>query len=171
MFLLIPHPHYPIKKCESSHYRDNDDFIVELKTQSKLDRLILAKIPPGQTLAETVTTVQSRLQQNEPGSMQQCTDLFVPVIDFDVLRRYDELLGEGSPFAMPLQQIRFKLNERGAVLKSEALAAAGKTKQNLVFDKPFLVMIQRTDASQPYFALWVANAELLVPFQPRKSVR
>ena len=44
----------------------------------------------------------------------------------------------------------------------------GLTRQNLVFDEPFLVMIQRTDASQPYFALWVGNAELLVPFQARK---
>ena len=41
--------------------------------------------------------------------------------------------------------------------------------KNLVFDKPFLVMIQRTGASQPYFALWVANAELLVPFHETSS--
>ena len=149
-------------------WRDSHDFIVELKTRSKSDRLILAKIPPDRTLVETAATVQSRLQRSKPGSMQQDADLFVPVIDFDVLRRYHELLGKDSPLAMSLQQIRFKLNERGAVLRSEALAVTGLTRQNLVFDEPFLVMIQRTDASQPYFALWVGNAELLVPFQARK---
>ncbi len=150
-------------------YRDNDDFIIELKTRSKADRLVLAKIPPGRTLAETVATVQRRIQQSKPGSMQNCANLFIPVIDFDVLRSYDEVTGGGSPCAVALQQIRFKLNERGAVLKSEALIAKGLARQDLVFDKPFLVMIQRTDASQPYFALWVANAELLVPFHETSS--
>jgi len=150
-------------------YREEDNFIMELRTRSKSDRLILAKIPPDRTLAETVTTVQRRLQQNKPGSLQHCADLFVPVIDFDVLRRYDELLGKDSPLAMSLQQIRFKLNERGAALRSAALAVTGLAEQDLVFDKPFLVMIQRTDASQPYFALWVANAELLVPFHETSS--
>jgi len=147
-------------------YRDSDDFIVELKTRSKSDRLVLAKIPPGRTLAETIAAVQTRLQQSKPGSMQECTDLLVPVIDFDVLRSYDELLQ--GPFAIAAQQIRFKLDERGAVLKSEAATVGAEVHMNLVFDKPFLVMIQRTDAKQPYFALWVANAELLVPFQPRQ---
>jgi hypothetical protein len=148
-------------------YQSNDDFIIELKTRSKSDRLILAKIPPGRTLGETVVTVQKRVQPSNPTSMQQCADLFIPVIDFDVLRRYNEITGPGSPCAIAVQQIRFKLDERGAVLKSEALAVSGKTREDLIFDKPFLVMIQRTEASQPYFALWVGNAELLVPFQPR----
>lgn len=118
---------------------------------------------------ETVATVQNRLRQSTADSMPECTDLCIPVIDFDVLRRYDELLGGNSPVAMPLQQIRFKLNERGAVLKPQAIAVGAETEQNLVFDKPFLAMIQRTDAGQPYFALWIANAELLVSFHETPS--
>jgi hypothetical protein len=27
MFLLIPHPHYPIKKCESSHYETCEKYL------------------------------------------------------------------------------------------------------------------------------------------------
>lgn len=148
-------------------HRSNDDFIVELKTQSKSDRLVLAKIPPGRTLGETVAAVQTRLRQSKPGSMEERADLFIPVIDFDVLRDYRELTTRDSPIAMALQQTRFILSERGAVLKSEAIMVKAFTDVNLVFDKPFLVMIQRTDAGQPYFVLWVANAELLVPFQAR----
>ena len=148
-------------------YKSVDDFIVELKTQSQSDRLILAEIPWERTLAETVATVWTRLQQSKPGSMQRHTDLFIPVIDFDVLRHYHELADIG----VALQQIRFKLSVRGAILKSESVIVKAAAFKNLVFDKPFLVMIRRTDASQPYFALWIANAELLVPFQPRESVR
>ena len=40
----------------------------------------------------------------------------------------------------------------------------GKPRQ-LVFDKPFLILLQRGDAQQPYFALWVDNAELLTPWK------
>jgi hypothetical protein len=138
------------------------DFILELKTRSKSDRLILAKIRPARTLAETIAAVQSRLQHSEPASIQECSHLFIPVIDFELLRDYHELC---PPLIIAAQQTRFRLDERGAALESEAGAAAAIVDTNLVFDKPFLVMIQRTGASGPYFALWVANAELLVPWR------
>lgn len=32
----------------------------------------------------------------------------------------------------------------------------------MIFDKPFLIMLKRAGAKSPYFALWVANVELLV---------
>jgi hypothetical protein len=35
----------------------------------------------------------------------------------------------------------------------------------LIFDGPFLVMIQKAGSQNPYFALWVDNAELLVPLR------
>jgi hypothetical protein len=150
-------------------YRGDDDFIVELKTRSASDRLILAKIPPGRTLAETIIAADSRLQQSSPSSMQAGTPLVVPLIDFDLLRTYKELLGENSPIGLSAQQIRFKLDEKGAVLKSEAMLVAAWINQSLVFNRPFLIMVQRDNASQPYFALWVANADLLVPFHETSS--
>jgi hypothetical protein len=102
--------------------------------------------------------------------MEALCDLFIPVIDFDVLRDYTELTGPDSILDVALQQTRFKLTEKGAVLKSEAaIATRAASFKNLIFDKPFLVLIQRADASQPYFALWVANAELLVPFHQTSS--
>lgn len=138
--------------------RGPDDFIVELKTRSQTDRLILAKVQPSATLSETIRDVQQRMAIGPPQHMQGGSHLVIPVVDFDVVRGYAEL----SRIGIAVQQIRFKLDETGAVLKSEAY-----TKKNgrpgLIFDKPFLVMIQRTDARVPYFALWVANAELLTP--------
>jgi hypothetical protein len=32
----------------------------------------------------------------------------------------------------------------------------------MVFDKPYLLMLERDEADVPYFALWVGNPELLV---------
>ena len=149
-------------------YRSHDDFIVELQTRSTSDRLILAKVPPKQTLAGTVASVWTRMQRSKPGRMQILTDLLVPVLDFDVLRSYTDLIGKNSSMGLLVQQIRFRLDERGVILKSEGGGVSARMPQNLVFDKPFLVMIRRTGAKQPYFVLWVGNAELLVPFQPRR---
>jgi hypothetical protein len=145
-------------------YRSPDDFIIELKTRAESDRLFLAKIPPSTTLAETIASIQKRVAQGKPTKIHECDTLKIPVLNFDLMCHYRELYYDGSPFAVAKQHIRFKLDETGAVLKSEALDVSG-IRQDLIFNKPFLIMIQRTDAHMPYFALWVSNAELLVPFR------
>jgi len=140
-------------------FKNEDDFIIELKTRSKSDRLILAKIQPAPTLAETIRVVQKRIDKSQPTKIFPLGDLRIPILDFDVFRNYEEI----SWRDILLQRIRFKLDEKGAVLLSEGLLARNGNK-DIIFDKPFLIMIQRTDAQVPYFALWVANSELLVPF-------
>jgi hypothetical protein len=161
-------------------HKNNDDFIIELKTQAKDDRLILAKVSPEASLGETISMVEKRIEKAKPEKMDEMSDLFVPVLDFDILKEYSELYGhpihstnkniEKTEIAVALQTVRFRLDERGAVLKSESIIAAGLTPENLVFDKPFLILLKRHDAKKPYFALWVGNAELLVP-DKKKSVK
>lgn len=97
----------------------------------------------------------------------------MPVLDFDICREYAELLGQnvqakspkvnGLPFVFAKQQIRFRLDETGAKLKSEALGFIfSGPPRDFTFDRPFLIMLLRKGANQPYFALWVGNTELLV---------
>lgn len=155
-------------------YVSNDDVILELQTVSKKDRLLLAKIPAEKTLAAAIATVQRRIASSEETSMESTADLLVPVFDFTILKRYSELAGRRitgpsrrlseQDLRVAAQSIRFRLDERGAVLKSEALLGGGGSfgDQNLIFDKPFLVLLQRSRADNPYFAMWVGNAELLV---------
>jgi serine protease inhibitor len=70
---------------------------------------------------------------------------------------------------LALQNIRFQMDEKGVRLQSEAHMSFGcsapynpRPKHEMIFDKPFLIMMMRKDATLPYFALWVANPELLV---------
>ncbi len=157
-------------------YRNNSDLIIELKTQAENDRLILAMIPPEKTLGETIRAVEERIANVEPGSLQAMEDLLVPVLDFDILREYSELYdrpihGErenvgGTPIVVGLQSIRFRLDERGSLLKSWTTVAGGLLEESVrrfIFDKPFLILLRRRDAQHPFFALWVGNSELLVP--------
>lgn len=169
-------------------FKSNDDFLIELKTRSKEDRLILAKMAPAKTLAATIEKVHTRLAEGKTTTMSEMETLWIPVLDFDVLRDYTEIIGRTAtprnrsrdtarrekfstmPIAVARQSIRFRLDETGAVLKSEFLGALGGRARAYLFDKPFLILLKRRGAKNPYFALWVDNAELLVPFA-KKSAR
>ena len=161
-------------------YSNSDDFVIELKTQATQDQVILAKIQPGSTLGETIQTVLARIAADTPEPMVAGDWLEIPRIDFDLARTYTELIGLKLQVQNPeladkdfyvlqaKQDIRFVLNEEGVTLESEAaiVMGCGATGEPepihiMVFDKPFLIMIKRTQADQPYFALWIANPELL----------
>ncbi len=154
-------------------YKNNDDLIIQLKTQAKEDSLILAKIPPEASLDKTIAAVVSRISKANPMQMREMENLYVPVLDFEVLREYSELYQspirtdkqnlDGTSFVFAGQSIRFRLDERGAEIKSKAIIAGLATPRHLVFNKPFLIMLKRDKAKNPYFALWVGNTELLVP--------
>jgi hypothetical protein len=145
-------------------YRSDDDFIVELKTVSSDDRLVLARVPPGETLGATVAGVRRRVSESKPTGMQEAEDLYIPVLDFDITKDYPELGRLG--FVLAKQRTRFRLDEKGALLESEAVGVGGGGARRLVFDGPFLLLMERRGAAAPYLALWVANAELLVPMEP-----
>lgn len=163
-------------------YHDSDNFIIELKTCAKDDRLILAKIPPRDTLRETIATVECNIVGKKPRELDELTDLYIPILNFNLLHEYEDLYYKlihtdkhGDTFIIyAAQLVQFRLDETGAVLESEAIVAmGGKEIKRLIFDKPFLILLKRRGAKRPYFALWVANAELLVstPDVTRQGVR
>lgn len=150
--------------------RGGDDFIVELETQQAGHHLYLAKVPPQATLGATVEAVQQRIATTTPESLTQKHNFMVPLLNFDILRNYNELTGKqprGGELVIARQQIRFQLDERGAVLKSESyMMSLGRAKKDLspIFNKPFLIMLNYEDAENPYFAMWIDNPEVLVKF-------
>jgi hypothetical protein len=164
-------------------YLSEDDFIIELYTEAREDQLVLAKISPGATLAETVAGVQRRLVAaertpatitNQPGDV-----LMVPNLNIELARRYDELLGRHLVTSHPEvaddlmilraeQLVRFQMDEEGVRLREESTMHFGCSASGglppahtMIFDRPFLIMLQRRDASTPYFAMWVGSDELL----------
>jgi len=157
-----------------SESQSREGIICELRTTSRHDRLILAMVKPKGTLQETIDDVQQRVAKTDPW---RCSvELMVPKIDFDILKNYARLLEKrlkvrnsdvnGWPVVTAAQTIRFQLNDTGATLRSEArLQAKNGRPMPAIFDKPFLIMLQRKGAKQPYFALWVDNVELLMPIK------
>ncbi|HUV39804.1 MAG TPA: hypothetical protein VMY39_09335 [Planctomycetota bacterium] len=152
--------------------------LVELVTQSEGDRLILAMVKPAATLEETIAAVSTRLEKATANRVSSHDRVLIPRLNFDLLKSYTPLVGktlkvknaeaDGLFIAAALQTIRFELNQHGAKLRSEArlrVEASVPLSAPPVFDRPFLILLQRTDAKTPYFALWVDNVELLMPIK------
>jgi hypothetical protein len=163
-------------------YKSPDDFIIKVKPKAEGDELILAKLEPGVTLQATIDSVLQRIAANKPDPIGPNPQLAIPKLNFDLRGDFPQLEGlilqpSLSAHVKRLkttevkQLVRFQLNEKGAILKSEAvmvfktLAMPGpQVKRHImIFDKPFLILMKRANSAHPYFALWVGDASLLVP--------
>ncbi len=155
-------------------YASDDDFVLELTTDAAADRLILANVEPGTTLDDTVSAVLTRVAASQPTTLQDAETLSIPVLDVDVSRQYSELCNRalivdnpdlnGAAFAGVMQRIAFRLDETGATLESHAAFVSTAPPRQLVFNKPFLILLMHAQAASPYLAVWVDNADVLVPF-------
>ncbi len=150
-------------------YSSENEMIIELKTTNKDHHLILALVPPKNTLAETISAVDEfiKLGEKETYIIRENTNINIPIINFDITQSYPELenlkIGPGT-IEQSKQRIKFKLNESGAFIISEAIVFFGLGSSfvsNIIFDKPFLVMLRYKDEKKPYFAAWIGNSELL----------
>jgi hypothetical protein len=161
-------------------YQSADNFIIKLKPKAEGDELVLAKVEPGATLQATIDSVLKRIAAHQPEDIGEDPQLAIPKLNFDLRGDFPELEGlvlKPGPVlhvkdlvtTSVKQLVRFQLNEKGAILKSEAAIAVAEMampvteRHVMIFDKPFLILMKRTNSERPYFALWVGNASLLVP--------
>jgi hypothetical protein len=148
------------------------EFVVGLSSKSPKDEIVLAKVKPAETLLETFRSVHSAAERRESWDLDHDDTLQVPKLDFDLRHSYSELIQkslrnegfQGYFITKAQQDIRFRLNERGAMLKSEArLKVESKERpRRLVFDAPFLLYLREKQGKFPYLAIWVDNAEILL---------
>ena len=169
-------PENVTRQVQIFDYRAPDDFIVSIQTRSAGDQLILAKISPGASLEATTHAVLDRMAAHSPETASGSDTFDVPKLNFDLRRHFPELEGlvlqPGEKIKSKLviaraeQLVRFQLNEKGAVLKSEAVEVMTMgimvPRHKLVFDKPFLILLKQKGSPRPYFALWVGNPSLLI---------
>ncbi len=173
-----------VRQVAIDDYQSENDFIIQVKTKAADDQLILAKVAPGATLQATIDAVLKRISAAKPVSASPEDEFLVPKLNYDLKKEFTELEGlvyvpgPGAKIKSQikidsaLQLIRFQLNEKGAVLKSEAVIAMRalaimRPHHTLIFDQPFLILMKQAGADRPYFAMWVANGSLLVPAEQK----
>jgi hypothetical protein len=159
--------------------KDNmTEFALDLCKFTQPYQVVVAMIDPKGTLQQTFETVQEKIklfpdQQIKPHyrRLQSGEILMVPELFWQINHRFTELLNKPirgfDTISEAFQMIRFRLDRSGAILKSEAklaaLSAESEPSRLFVLNKPFLIYLKKRDAQQPFFVMWVDNAELLSP--------
>ena len=106
-------------------------------------------------------------------------ELVIPKVYFNLKSNYPDITGnnftltgqnEEYKVSEVYQRISFQLDEKGALVESEAeieITTEEMPEEKIVpkkmyVNKPFLLLLKRTDSANPYLAVWVENSELLV---------
>jgi prepilin-type processing-associated H-X9-DG protein len=174
---------------EYSQQDNADTFAVDLCKYTDPYQVVLARLPRGETLSETLSEVQKKISEFKTDSnydvlckLRSIDSLIVPDVLYKLTHHFKEL--EVKRLANPkwqardyfifeaMQMVFFSLNRTGVILKSEArLGGAGgipsriEQPRHFYFDRPFLIYVKKRGPDySPFFVMWVDNAELLEKF-------
>lgn len=140
-------------------------------------QVVLAVVPRHDILAATLAELESKMRAWSAGSQLEFGPrdvLLVPNMSWRITHHFRELEGreklllnrgfDGLWLETAMQTIEFTLDRGGAELASEGKVLFEPIPRHYVFDRPFLVCLKKRGAEQPFFVLWVENAELLTRF-------
>jgi hypothetical protein len=163
-------------QVEIVDYEGMGDFVIRLRSTRPDEDIVLANVRHRETLLATYEAVEARVKRSKPTRLAENDVLMIPMLDVSVHRSYHELLdlyllndGFEEYFVdEALQDVHFQMNERGVSVDSEAKLVLEKKgpppdHKLLVCNTPFMLYLKQRDGKYPYFAIWVANQELIVP--------
>jgi hypothetical protein len=172
----LPSYHHYTSGISLYDYRNDHDFVLELETVDKKDEVILASVSPQKTLWETYQMVKQRMSSKSPIPLEEQDEVRIPYLNFRIEKIFEGLMGKSEKnsiyyISKAMQMIDFDLNESGIILESEAVIEedakeeateqAIKIPKKLYFDQPFLIILQEKGKKEPYFLMWVNNAECM----------
>jgi hypothetical protein len=161
--------------ASSSEWPRNPVFAVDLSKNTAPNQLVLARVEPKPTLAETLADLQGKTAQWTPDAYQRkfgYTDcLLVPTMHWRIEHHFTELEGQERLFLNPnlkglysaiaMQTIELRLDRDGAEVSSFGFNMAGSARRLFYFDRPFLIYLKKRNSENPFFVMWVNNPELL----------
>jgi len=160
------------KQVEVFDYKNRDDFIVKIKGRNQNEEIILAKVQLDRTLGNTLEQINKRINENNPETMSRIDKLIVPKVNFSINHMYTQfknkyLANKGFEeyyFLEARQHIQLSMNESGTYANSLAdivLEKKGSMPKELVFDKPFLLIIKNSQTNEYDIVVWIYDLEFL----------
>lgn len=173
---------------EIVYYKNDNNYIIKLLPKDRQHEILLFKSEKQFSTMDEMTLELTKLSEvgQKESNIEKAhwryvlnneDEVMIPKFNFNIETDYATL--EGNTFGSGIQTFTIVkawqrtaliLNENGAEIESEAEAVVeepieedDKPKpKKMYFDKPFLIVLKRTDATNPYFGLWVANTELMI---------
>lgn len=177
------------KIVEILYYKNDNEFLINLIPKDHAHEIILLKTNDRfNSMAKILSKIENyinlgnyeiRTRKAEwKYTFNEDDNVIIPKIKFNIETNYPTL--EGKLFKSnqqsylikeAMQRTAFTLDEYGAQIESESeiitLSAIEEEEEkpqpkHLIFDKPFFIMLKKTHSKNPYFAMWVANSELMI---------
>lgn len=164
--------------CHNDDKEHNPDmqireYVIDLCKYSQPYQVIAAVVAPRESLEKTLGYIDTKIEGFEKGKKREHNfgnfdALLVPEMFWEIDHRFDELLNKivsNADPAVPIIEARqgrkLKLDRDGAVLEKKARFKTAGMSRCFVFNRPFLIYMKKRDREQPFFVMWVDNAELL----------
>jgi hypothetical protein len=151
----------------------NPEFVVDLDRNSQPYQVLIAKVAPKATLAETWVDVEAKRAEYAKRKPHQMplSELIIPTLSFRLKHRFTELEGTdkqllnprlaGLHLAQASQTVEFRLDRKGVTLASKAEVIPKGGYPPMIADGPFLVALKKRSATRPFLLLWIATPEFM----------
>jgi hypothetical protein len=162
---------------EVIEYVNDDQFIARLKLKENNTEMIVAK---GYNRNNPAVVIEKWNNSNPSDyySLQEADELEAPILNLNFHREYKEVTNkflenkefESKYFSQMFENIKFKMDEKGAVVEAEAVVGMnggsnGQSSQVVPryfkLDKPYWVIMKQADSQNPFFILGINNTELM----------
>lgn len=165
-----------------NYFKDENNFSISLFPENKNHEIILIMDESYNNEKRSfydffkIYNKEKALEKNQKIYFNDNDEVVIPIIEFNLEKSFDKIVGSkfqaNNLFFEMLevyQKNAFVFNENGAEVESEVEINAEEAMEELekplpkmmVFDKPFVVFLKRKEANFPYFAVYIANSELL----------
>ncbi len=156
-------------------FYSKDDYAIKLHTKTN-DEVILYRVDNIKSFNEYFMDIKNKAESYKGEKSFSSDDyLKVPKIDFSVTTSFPDVENkeikntDGAKIIKTIETIKFKMDECGVKLKSEALMTVelgcappeDYKHRYFEFDKPFVMFLKERDKQVPYFAMYVADVKEL----------
>lgn len=170
---------YKLKKnIKVVKYENDNKFIISLDLKDNSDQMFLVKGFSVDNINNVITEINSK-PYSSLNSLDSIDTFMTPKLKLDYNRNYTELINkslknkgfEDYYISDMFENIKFDMDKKGARVENEGVIAITKSAinpykdtpkpKNFILNKPYLVIMKRSDSKNPYFILGINNTELM----------
>lgn len=154
-------------------YHDNNDFVLRLRLKEPTEELYLIKGHDQASIKEIVALINTYKQEI---ALQSSDRFKAPFLSLLAKNTHPDLVGkrflnegfENNIIGVMTENIQFQMDEIGASVENDAvismltMSAPGvKQPKDLIFDRPYWVVMKMNKAVSPYLVIHVRNSQLM----------